>query len=229
MDRRSSFLAGARAVVVPTVAGIVPFALVAGAAAVAAGLTTVDAVGLSVLVFAGASQIAAIDLLADGAAVPVIVLTVLVVNLRMVMYSASLASYFEELSLPTRLPVAYVLTDYAYGLSVTRFESEGSVARLWYYLGAALPLWVAWQVATVVGAIAGARVPDAIPLDFVVPLVFIALLMPTVEDRPSAGAALIGGGVALAAVTLPFNLGLITGAVAGIVAGVAVDKGGISG
>jgi len=225
MDRRSSFLAGARAAT-PAVAGIVPFGLVAGAAAVAAGLTTVDAVGLSVVVFAGASQLAAIDLLTAGAAVPVVVLTVLVVNLRMVMYSASLASYLEELSLPSRLPVAYVLTDYAYGLSVSRYESEGSVARLWYYLGTAVPIWVAWQVATVAGAVGGAQVPDAVPLEFVVPLVFIALLMPAIEDRPAAGAAAVGGGVALAAAGLPFNLGLVTGAVAGVLAGVAVDGGG---
>ncbi len=178
------------------------------------------------VVFAGASQLAAIDLLTDGAALPVIVVTMLVINLRMVMYSASLASYFEDLPLVTRLPVAYLLTDYAYGLSVTRYESEGGVARLWYYLGAALPIWVVWQAATVAGALAGARVPDTIPLEFIVPLVFIALLMPAIDGRPSAGAAAVGGGVALAAATLPFNLGLMVGAVAGILAGVAVDRRG---
>jgi predicted branched-subunit amino acid permease len=225
MDRRSSFVAGARAVL-PATTGIVPFGLIVGAATVAAGLTTVDALGFSVVVFAGASQLAAIDLLTDGAALPVIVVTMLVINLRMVMYSASLASYFEELPLVTRLPVAYVLTDYAYGLSVTRFEDDGAVARLWYYLGAALPIWVAWQLATVAGAVAGARVPESIPLEFVVPLVFIALLMPAIESRAAAGAAVVGGGVALAAATLPFNLGLMAGAVAGILAGVAVDRGG---
>jgi predicted branched-subunit amino acid permease len=225
MDRRSSFVAGVRAVL-PATTGIVPFGLIVGAATVAAGLTTVDALGFSVVVFAGASQLAAIDLLTDGAALPVIVVTMLVINLRMVMYSASLASYFEGLPLVTRLPVAYVLTDYAYGLSVTRFEDDGAVARLWYYLGAALPIWVAWQLATVAGAVAGARVPESIPLEFVVPLVFIALLMPAIESRAAAGAAVVGGGVALAAATLPFNLGLMAGAVAGILAGVAVDRGG---
>ena len=221
MDRRSSFVAGVRDVA-PILVGIVPFGLVAGAAVVAADLPRELAVVLSVVVFAGASQLAAIDLLEAGAPALVVVLTVLVVNLRMMMYSASLAPYLETVSLRERLPLAYVLTDQAYALSVTRFET-GDVARPWYYLGTAIPLWVVWQVCTVVGVVAGASVPDAIPLDFAVPLTFLALLVPAIEGRATGTAALVGGGVALALSVLPANLGLLVGAVCGIAGGLFAE------
>ena len=221
MDRRSSALAGVRDVA-PFLLGIAPFGLVAGAAVVAAGLPPELAVGLSVLVFAGASQLAAVDLLGAGANAAVVVLTVLVINLRMVMYSASLAPYLDRLSLGERVPVAYLLTDQAFALSVTRFEEE-EVARTWYYLGVALTLWVVWQVCTVVGVVVGARVPDGVPLEFAVPLTFLALLVPAVEGRASGTAALVGGGVAVALATAPFNLGLLVGALVGVVAGLLAE------
>jgi 4-azaleucine resistance transporter AzlC len=224
MDRRSSALAGARDVA-PILLGIVPFGLVAGAAVVAAGLPPELAVGLSVVVFAGASQLAAVDLLGAGANAAVVVLTVLVINLRMVMYSASLAPYLERLSLTERAPVAYLLTDQAFALSVTRFEAD-DVVRPWYYFGAAAPLWVVWQVCTVVGVVAGASVPESVPLGFAVPLTFLALLVPAMKGRASAVAGCCGGAVALAAaaVVVPYNLGLVAGALAGVVAGLLAER-----
>jgi predicted branched-subunit amino acid permease len=94
---RSDFRAGVR-VGVPIVLGIVPFGLVAGAGAVSVGIPALQAVGMSVFIFAGASQLAAIELVGRGAPAAVIVLTVLVVNLRMVMYSASIAPHFARQS-----------------------------------------------------------------------------------------------------------------------------------
>ncbi|MFD1512048.1 AzlC family ABC transporter permease [Halomarina rubra] len=222
MDRRASVVAGMRDVA-PFLLGVVPFGLVAGAAVVAAGLPPELAVGLSVVVFAGASQLAAIDLLQADANAAVVVLTVLVINLRMMMYSASLAPYLDRLSLAERAPVAYLLTDQAFALSVTRFETD-DVVRRWYYLGVALSLWVVWQVCTVVGVVVGASVPAGIPLDFAVPLTFLALLVPAVKGRASGTAALVGGGVALALTTAPFNLGLVLGALAGVVAGLLAER-----
>ena len=160
---RESFLAGARATA-PVLVGIVPFGLVAGAAAVGVGLSGLQAVGLSAIVFAGASQLAAIDLLGQDAPLAVVVVTALVINLRMVMYSASIAPYFQGVATRWRAGLAYLLTDQAYALSVTRFGADGTVRRRWYYLGVAAPLWAVWQVCTVVGVVVGARVPESLPL-----------------------------------------------------------------
>lgn len=221
MPRRQAFVSGVRAVA-PIMLGIVPFGLIAGAAAVAAGLTLLDAIGLSMVVFAGASQLAAIGLLGDGAPLAIVVATVLVINLRLVMYSASLAPELLEEPRRWKLLEAYLLTDQAYALAVTRFaEGIPDADRRWYYLGAASPLWAVWQVCTVVGAVVGARVPEWLPLEFAVPLTFLALLVPAIEDRATGLAALAGGGVATLGAGLPLNAGLLLGAVLGILAGTA--------
>jgi predicted branched-subunit amino acid permease len=219
---REAFLAGVRAVA-PILVGIVPFGLVAGAAAVDAGLTLLDAVGLSVVVFAGASQLAAIGLFGDGAPLALVVVTVLVINLRLVMYSASIAPELLDEPRRWRTLEAYLLTDQAYALSVTRFEREPGTSRRWYYLGAAAPLWFVWQLCTVVGAVAGARVPPWLPLDFAVPLTFLALLVPTIKGRATATAAVVGGGLATIGGGLPLEAGLMVGAVAGVLAGVLAE------
>lgn len=221
MDRRAAFAAGVRTVS-PVMLGVIPFGLVAGATAVEVGLPVSGAVALSVVVFAGASQLAAIELLGEAAPAAVIVLTALVINARMVMYSASLAPHLEDEPLGWRALAAYLLTDQAYALSVTRFAAD-DVPRRWFYLGTAVPLWVVWQICTVAGALAGARIPESIPLSFAVPLTFLALLVPAIEDRSTAAAAVVGGTIATLGVGLPYNLGLLAGAVAGILAGVVVE------
>lgn len=223
-SRRGSFLDGARTVA-PVMVGIAPFGLVAGAAAVRVGLSGLHAVGLSVLVFAGASQLAAIELFGENAPVVMVVVTVLVINLRMTMYSASIAPYLRDLATRWRAGLAYVLTDQAYALSVTRFTADEPVDRRWYYLGVALPLWVVWQVCTVAGVVVGARVSDSLPLEFAVPLTFLALLVPAISDAPSAAAAAVAAAVAVVGAGLPLNLGLLTGAVVGVLAGLVVETG----
>lgn len=209
----------------PLLLGIVPFALVAGIAAIEAGLSPAQAVGLSVIVFAGASQLAAIELLGETAPLAVVVGTAVVINLRMSMYSASIAPHFQHLRQRTRAILAYVLTDQAYALAVAEYATDGETDRKRYYLGVALTLWVVWQAGTVVGVVVGAQVPEEWGLTFAVPLVFLALLVPAMKDRPTTLAAVVGGAVAVVAAGLPFNFGLLAGAGSGIVAGLAAEAG----
>jgi predicted branched-subunit amino acid permease len=155
MSGRGDFLAGVRAVS-PVLLGTVPFALVAGATGVGAGLAVLQTTAMSVVVFAGASQLAAIELIGRDAPVVVAVLTALVINPRLVMYSASIAPHFRGFSAARKWLGAYVLTAQAYALSVTEYaettpEDRG---RWWYYFGTAATLWVVWQVGTVAGAAA---------------------------------------------------------------------------
>ena len=205
--------------VAPVLVGNVPFALIAGAAAVQEGISAAAAVGFSAFVFAGASQLAAIDLLARDAPLAIVVLTAAVINVRMVMYSASLAPHFGHLPTRVRALCAYLLTDPAYALSLSAFR-EHDADRLWYYLGAAVPIWVVWMVGTTVGALVGRGIPESWGLTFAVPLVFLGLLAPTLRDRPSLLAGAVAGAVATLAAGVPLNLGLLVGAVAGIAAGV---------
>ena len=215
-------LAGVRDVS-PLMFGIVPFALVAGIAAVDAGLGLPEAVGMSVIVFAGASQLAALDLLGEGAPLAVVVGTAAVINLRMLMYSASIAPYFSDYGRRLRAGLAYLLTDQAYALSVAEFDENPDRSRWRYYLGAAASLWIVWQVGTVAGVVIGTGVPDALGLTFAVPLVFLALLVPAMKDRPSTAAGVAGGAVAVLAAGLPLNLGLLVGALSGVAVGLATE------
>ena len=158
-------------------------------------------------------------------AVSALVATVLVVNLRMVMYSASIAPHFREIAARWKALMAYLLTDQAYALSVTRFR-ETDVSRRGYYLGVAAPLWVVWQLCTLVGIVVGARVPAWLPLDFALPLVFLALLVPAIEDAGTAAAGLVGGTLATLGSGLPYELGLPLGAVCGVLAGLVAEPVG---
>ncbi len=214
--------------VAPLLIGIIPFGLVAGAAAVEAGLRPIQAVGLSVVVFAGASQLAVIDLLGQNAALSIAVITGVVINFRILMYSASIAPSFQSFRPRWKAITAYVLTDQAYALSISRYAEEelSKVERRRYYLTVALTLWIVWQICTIAGVLIGARVPDAWGLGFAVPLVFLSLLVPAVTSRPAIAAAAVGGTVATVGTVynFPLNLGLISGGAAGVVAGVVVDN-----
>ena len=208
----------------PTLVAVFPFGIVAGAAAVDVGLSVVEALGMSIIVLAGASQLAAIALIGAGAPAVVVVVTALIINLRNLMYSASLEPYYREIKLRWRAAVAYLLVDQVYVLSALTFEADPSTDRRWYALGLGIPIWLTWVAGTAVGAVAGTALPGWLPLEFAVPMVCLALLAPAVDDRPRAVAALVGGVVAVAGTGLPLNLGLPAGAAAGVAAGLLAER-----
>ena len=208
--------------------GVIPFGLVAGATPAQHQLGAGAAIGFSTIVFAGASQLAAMDVLIRGGAAVVAVAAALTINLRMLLYSASLAPFLAGESRRRRLLVAYLLTDQAYAISITRWAGAEADAdphdRMAYYLGAGLLLWVVWQLSTITGALAGAALPKDLPLDFAIPLVFLVLLIPAITTRPAAVAAVAGGVAAvLAAEWGAGNAYIIVGAATGIVAGVLAE------
>lgn len=206
--------------------GVVPFGLVAGATPVDHDLGWGAAVGLSTIVFAGASQLAAADVLGDGGSALVAALAAMTINLRMLLYSASLAPHLAHEPLRTRLGVAYLLTDQAYAVSIQRWSlgEEPPAQRVPYYLGAGLTLWAVWQVATVAGIVVGPTVPDSIPLGFAVPLVFLVLLVPVLSSMPAVVAAAAGGAAAVAAAEAGAGpSSIMIGAVVGIAAGTLAE------
>ncbi len=209
----------------PLLLGVAPFGMITGVAAIGIGLGLWQAVGFSAIVVAGASQLAAMDLIGRGAPAVVAIGTGLVINLRFLMYSASLAPHVPDWRLRRRAVAAYFLTDQAYALSVSRWARPGGRAhRFAYYLGVTLPLWLAWQIATVVGALVGNTLPPSLPLGFAVPLTFLSLLRPNITDHPTLVAAIASGTVAVVGADLPANLGMPLAALTGIVAGVVAAE-----
>jgi predicted branched-subunit amino acid permease len=135
------------------------------------------------------------------------------------------APYLRPLRPIWRVGLAYLLTDEAYAVAITRYQDdEGNPANHWYFLGAGLALWVSWQLSTTAGILLGAQIPAEWGLDFTLPLTFIALVVPALTDRAVGLAALAGGSVAVIASGLPYQLGIIVAAVAGISVGLIVER-----
>ena len=214
-----NFWAGVRAEI-PLLIGVFPFGLIYGALALNAGLSKLASQLMSSILFAGSSQFITTQLVQEAVPGFVIVLTIAVVNLRHMLYSASLAPYLASLSTRWKILLSYLLTDEAYAPTIIRYEREGlQPFSHWFLLGAGLALWSTWQISTALGIFLGAAIPDSWSLDFALPLTFIAMVVPVLKNRPAIAAALSAGGVALAAYSLPYSLGLIVAAMAGIAVG----------
>jgi 4-azaleucine resistance transporter AzlC len=221
----AAFVSGVKAIA-PVLLALIPFAVAFGTTAAGSGLSALEALGMSVFVFAGTAQLAAIPLLSAGASVAIVILTVLIINLRLTLYSASLAPHFRGLPAGWKGLLSYLLTDQAYAATITRFddgETEEPDKR-WYFLGVALAIWVTWQAAAMLGVFLGAWASEGWSLDFISPLIFITLAVPAIKDRTTAAAALSAGVTAVFAAALPLNLGLITAALAGVVGGLVMEN-----
>jgi len=219
-----NFWAGVRAEF-PLLIGVFPFGLIYGVLALSSGLSAPTAQMMSSIVFAGSSQFIAAQLIHESAPGLVLILTIAVVNLRHMLYSASLAPYLASLSTRWKILLSYLLTDEAYAPSVIHYEKEGITPYgHWFLLGAGFSLWFIWQTGTAVGIFLGSAIPESWSLDFALPLTFIAMVMPVLKNRPSILAALSAGIVALLAYSLPYKLGLILAALIGIVVGTLLEN-----
>jgi predicted branched-subunit amino acid permease len=209
----------------PILLGVIPFGLVFGVTAANADVPTLAAWASSFIVFAGASQIAIVEIM-DGNGAPVIaVLTAVVINARMMMYSADTGRYTANDPLRTKLGVAYLLTDQAYLVSAHRFpDPSDATGFVRFFLGSAMTMWITWQIATTTGILLGAAIPETWSLEFAIPLTFMALLVLAVKDKPGLLAAVVGGGAAVAAIGLPYHLGLVLGTASGIAAGMVSER-----
>jgi len=220
---KDRFVEGVKAVS-PILFGVAPFGLIVGVTIAAGDVDNWVGWSTSWLVFAGAAQIALIELLNSEALAVVAIATPLVINLRHAMYSAAMAPPFSQLSSLDRLWLPYLLTDQAFAISASRYEPDSDPTTVkYFYLGTGVTLWVAWQIVTMVGIVVGAQLPAAWSLDFTIALVFLGLLVPAVASRPALVAAVVGGVVAVLSLELPNGTGIIAASVAGVAAGSIAD------
>jgi predicted branched-subunit amino acid permease len=212
---------------VPTFIAIGPFGAIFGTLATATGLDLVQTMGMTMVVAAGASQLAALQLMDEGAPALVAILTGAVVNLRMAMYSAALAAAWPGAPLRQRAFAAYFLHDQAFALAMRRYAerpAEPVPARVGYFLGVGITVITVWFAATLVGALFGARVPAAWGLDFAVPATFIAITAPLLRTLPHVVAALTAAVLAVVGTLLPLGVGLLLASAGGIAAGLLTER-----
>jgi predicted branched-subunit amino acid permease len=221
---REAFKQGVRALL-PLTPGVIPFGLVTGIMAIKLGVTPVTAMGMTLLFYSGSAQMVALQLLGTGVVPVAIVATALVINLRFVMYSASLAPHQYQIPRRRLWPLTYLLSDQSYALCTLGYSS-GELGRFahYYYTGTAFAMWLIWQLSVLAGICLGTGIPESWSLSFAIPLSFLALLVPGLRSRATLSAAVVGGVIAVWAVHLPYNLGLIAASIGGVAAGLAVES-----
>lgn len=210
--------------------GVLPFGMVYGVAVTQADVGALPGALGSVAIFAGASQLSLVDLHSEGAYWAVAVGTALVINARFLLYSAAVAPSFAEFPPRSRFALAHLMTDQAVTLSLLEFETETDpVMRRGFFLGAAMTLFVVWQIGTIIGILAGAQIPERLQLGFIIPLMFTALVAPALRDRPGVVAVLVSVAVTIAAHGLPAGTNILLGALAGVGAGALMVGPGATG
>ena len=220
---RQSFQQGIQALL-PLAPGVLPFGLVTGVTAANQGYSFFEILGMTLLFYAGSAQMAALQLLNEQALPLVILITVVVINLRFLMYSAALAPHMHRLPAKARWPLGYMISDQSFALSMVRNQQQPHAPMdLWFFAGSSFSMWLVWQVSVILGVMVGSGIPASWSLDFAIPLSFLAILVPAIRNSASLSAALTGGLVAVLAHGLPYNLGLIVASVSGIAAGLLVE------
>ncbi len=203
-----------------------PFGLLFGVLAAEAGLDLTMIFTFSMTVFAGSAQFAALQLLREDAPTLIILASALAVNLRVAMYSASLTPYLGGAPLWQRALAAYFTVDQSYSLSIVKFETEPAMTvpqRMAYFFGTSALIAPLWYTATLVGAVMGSQIPDSWALDFALPIAFLAMIGPMLRTPAHIAAALVSIVVAILAVGIPYNLGLLVAGDAAMMTGAQVE------
>ncbi len=225
--RRTALLAGVwRAA--PSLVATGVWGIVTGVAMVNSGLAPLQAAAMSLLVFAGSAQLAALPLMAAAAPVWVVLLTALVINLRFVIFSAALYPHLKHLPLARRALLGYVTADFSFAVGMAHWDKvspqeRGAPEQLAFLIGAAASTWFVWQATSLAGVALGAQIPSAWGLDFVIVVSLIALVLPMISNRPALVGVITSGIVAVLAAPLPLRLGLVVAVIVGMLAAMAAD------
>ena len=181
----------------PLMLAIAPFATAMAVAAHSAGLRAVETVAMSIFVFAGAAQMAAISLYAGGAGILAIGLTTLLINLRHIIYGLSLDRVLPKRTQPSRPVLAFLLIDEAFGFTASRIHRIQRPDA--YFVGVALGIYIPFVLFTAVGAGFAAAIPDIdrFGLEYIFPLAFISFIVPMLINVQRVAIALVSGGLIL--------------------------------
>ncbi|OMH39490.1 AzlC family ABC transporter permease [Motiliproteus sp. MSK22-1] len=219
----------------PLLVAAMPFAIVYGAMAISEGLSSWTALGMSVMVFAGASQFIAVTLLASSTALPIILLTVFVVNLRHMLYATSLMSKVVHLPQRLKIIMAFTLTDETYAVVSNRIHqlqrnpphpAPGDHQLLhYYYLGSALAMYSNWVFFSAAGVLLGEQVPDMTSwgLDVAMIVAFVGIIVPALKNHSYWACAITAGSCAAFTFDWPNQTGLLFSALVAIIVGITLE------
>ncbi len=204
-----------------------PFAMFFGIVASEAGFHMSQTIGMSVVVIAGASQFTAIQLMLEDASIWAVLAASLAVNLRMAMYSASLQPHLGRAPLWQRLVVGYVNFDVSYALGMLEYDArpEQPVGqKVAFFLGTSVLILPMWIGGTCVGVFAGEALPEDLSVDFMMPILFLALVGPMLKTLAHLGAAATSVVAAMALAGLPAGTGLLIAGLMAMIVGAEIER-----
>lgn len=206
---------------IPLVIPGIPFGFVLGLIIQEEGLPRFAGWSSSWLIFAGSSQLAALNLLADGASAAVIIVSVFLINSRHAMYSAAMRDRFAPLPLWFRILGPYFLIDQSFAVAETSPDLIDPTPRfrMWHFLGAGVAVWSMWQLSVAAGVLIGNVVREEWALSFAVPILFLGLMVFSIKNKPGVLAAVVGATIAFVGRTLPQGSGLLLAIILGMAAG----------
>ncbi|MFZ6750030.1 AzlC family ABC transporter permease [Undibacterium sp. Ren11W] len=209
----------------PTWFGVAAWGLVVGVAMIKAGLSMPQALGMTLIVFAGSAQLASLPLIAAHAPLWLIFTTALVVNLRFVIFSAILAPHFSYLPWRTKAVMGYLTGDISVALFMQKYpEFVQTHGKLAYLKGLVYPNWCSWQIGSIIGILLGSQIPASWGLGFAGTLAILCVMLPAIVSRAAVVGVLVAGAVAVLAANMPYKLGLLVAVVMGMAAAMLLEE-----
>ncbi|USD63754.1 AzlC family ABC transporter permease [Vibrio sp. SCSIO 43140] len=226
MDNSSSRVARATkgcVAMLPLSLAVVPWGFLAGSFAIDSGLTPLEGQAMSAILFAGAAQLVAMGMIKSGATLLTMVVTIFFITSRHFLYSLSMRSHIKDLPLRWRLSLGFLLTDELFALCG---HHKPEKFDRWYALGAGLSFYLIWNLATVVGIIIGAKIPNLqqYGLEFAVAATFIAIVVPNITTIPIFLAALSALVSSVLFAALDIELGLVISSIVGMTVGYLCEE-----
>ena len=205
--------------VIPLTIPVIPFGVIYGVVGVELGLSPLVTFAMSFIIFAGSSQIAFVQLYTAGASPLVMISSVLAINSRHFLYSAVLTQYLNKLNLCWKILLSYLITDQAFSVSLSYFKKNQKKTFSHYHmLGSGFTLWLLWQISTLSGIVLGNVIPEALGLEFAIPLTFLSLIIAELKKYDHLLIIIISGAISLITYNFPLKVYIILSAFVGLVA-----------
>ena len=209
----------------PLMIPVVPFGLIFGILSIDIGFSPLATMGMSLIIFGGASQIILLQLFSGGASSLVIISSVGAVNSRHLLYGAVISEHVSDLKLIWKIIISYFLIDQAFAVSNEYFKKYKEKNKYFHLIGGGFTCWVVWQTTTFLGIILGAAIPEKLGLSFAIPLTFLAILVNDFRKFINVLVILVSGLVATLGFNyIPYKAYVIVAALTGLFVAMVLTK-----
>ena len=207
----------------PLMIPVVPFGLIFGILAIDIGFSPLATMGMSLIIFGGASQIVLLQLFSGGASSLVIISSVGAVNSRHLLYGAVVSEHVSDLKLIWKIIISYFLIDQAFARSNEYFKKNNDKNKYFHLIGGGVTCWIIWQTTTFLGIILGSAIPEKLGLSFAVPLTFLALIVN--DFRKIINVIIISGLISTLGYNyIPYKAYVIVAALGGLLTAIILTK-----